>query len=419
MNDETKSYALPLKTTPSLDAGTHARDLAEFREFMEGIGIRTKNSRIERYITYLTALASDEAVNPEDIFKNSKDAPCESHLDWFLYVLREAHELMWILKGLKVSLPKGVEKKLEVIVGGRDFAALDKDSISRNTQFELRIASYFCQAGCAVDISTETDVIATSGRERFYIECKRVGGAGQLGKRIEEAYAQLKLRSPKSCWNRTIFKCIAIDVTKVAFPHNGLTFAMTPEHSRDVIQEKLLEISETAKKYSFFKGKNDFSNIWFQIHIPSLIKYPQETVTRLSSLHLFNAKSRKENRARKEFQRIFEAVSIFDARSNPAKTLRRRTSITVPAGTTFFVDEEIFLKAINGGDLDGEANDKEFAKIEINGREHIYYVADLLRALPLIENELRDTLEADPMRSRTNLVLRMHLNRHPYDDDPV
>jgi hypothetical protein len=101
-----------------------------------------------------------------------------------LYVLREAHELMRILRGLKVHVPSGIDEKLRVIVGGRDFAALDSDSNSRNTLFELRISSYFCQSGCDVDLSTDTDIIALSDDQAFYLECKRVGNDNQLAKRL-------------------------------------------------------------------------------------------------------------------------------------------------------------------------------------------------------------------------------------------
>ena len=125
------------------------------------------------------------------MFKNSTDGPFKSSNDWYLYTLREVHELMWILKGLKKHIPKGIDEKLGIIVSGRDFAALDSNSLSRNTQFELRIASYFCQAGCYVDLSGKTDIVAFNKKHAFYTECKRVGSSQQLEGRLSYAKEQL------------------------------------------------------------------------------------------------------------------------------------------------------------------------------------------------------------------------------------
>ena len=147
-NNETKAYEIPTKSLPALEINEHLKDLQEIMDFFESRGISTKNTRISRYTDYLIELSHSESINEFLIFKNSTDGPFESNADWYLYTLREIHELMWILKGLKKHIPKGINEKLELIVSGRDFAALDLNSLSRNTQFELRIASYFCQAGC-------------------------------------------------------------------------------------------------------------------------------------------------------------------------------------------------------------------------------------------------------------------------------
>jgi len=152
----------------------HVADLIEIQEFLESRGIQTHNTRIDRYKRYLEQAAGP--INEALIFKNISDARFQSDIDWMLYVLREAHELMWILKGLKVNIPEGVDEKLRKIVSGSDFASLDTNTESRNIQFELRVASYFCQAGCEVDMSTGTDVIAITQEHAFYVECKKISG---------------------------------------------------------------------------------------------------------------------------------------------------------------------------------------------------------------------------------------------------
>jgi hypothetical protein len=95
---------------------------------------------------------------------------------------------------------------------------------------------------------------------------------------------------PRKYGKRIAFGCIAADVTKVAFSHNGLTWGLTNEHSRDIIQEKLINISSHAEKKPLFNGCRNLLSYWLQIHIPSLILHPHPptTLTRFSSYHIFN-----------------------------------------------------------------------------------------------------------------------------------
>ncbi len=319
MQEESKSYLLPTETIRGLHLSNHIDDLIEVQDFIERRAITTKNTRIERYIQYLKQVVAEKTIDPASIFKNSAEGPFKSPVDWKLYVLREAHELMWILKGIKICAPKGLDDKLKTIVGGRDFAALDGNSHSRNAQFELRIASYFCQTGCDVDLSGETDIIAVSDRITFFLECKRVGSRKQLEKRLSDAKRQLRKRVPKKYAKHAVFSCIVADVTKVAFSHNGLTWATCNEHSKDVIQDKLFAIVKDLKKFPFFQKCDSLFNYWFQIHIPSLVLHPPTETTRFSSYHFFkNSRGRKERRALKNFMSIFEAASDGDPKTDPS-----------------------------------------------------------------------------------------------------
>ena len=217
---------------------------------------------------------------------------------------------MWILKGLKVHLPKGLEEKLKLIVGGKDFAALDSNSHSRNIQFELRIASYFCQAGFDVDLSKKTDVVAVSEKQAFYIECKRVGNINQIKRRLSETKKQLREGMPRKNRGRISYGCIAADVTKVAFSHNGLTFGMTNDHSRDVVQEKLITIANAVQRLPLFRDYRNLIQYWLQIHIPALITYPPATVTRFSSYMIHNERlDRKARRAVKILHQLYDGAS--------------------------------------------------------------------------------------------------------------
>lgn len=414
---QSKSYALPLETMSGLDFSHHVEDLVVLREFLEGRGIRTENTRIERYTDYLRRAIEEDSFDAEVVFKNALEGPFEHRTDWMLYVLREVHELMWILRGLRVHIPLGIDEKLKAIVGGRDFAALDSDSHSRNTQFELRIASYFCQAACDVDLSTETDVIALSDDQAFYLECKRFGSDNQLAKRLSEARKQIYLRMPKRHGNRVIYGCIAADFTKVAFSHNGLTWATTNEHSRDVVQEKLIEIAEGSQRHQLFKDCRNLLSYWFQIHIPSLILHPPTISTRFSSYHIFRDNvSRNQRRSARAFCEIFESASQGDSRDVPAEPLVPRKMFEFPKGTCFSFDEELLNEFLAGDTLTHKGMNDEIATLTINGREHRFSFFDFRMVLPHLTEELRTAMKKEPGRTRFELVARMYAQRFPYEE---
>lgn len=417
MHNETKSYQLPIETIPALELSHHLEDLIAFQNFLADRKIQTTNTRIERYIEYLRRAIGEGVIDAATIFKNSTEGPFQHSTDWMLYVLREIHELMWILKGVKAQAPSGVDDKLRVIVGGSDFAALDTDSKSRNTQFELRIASYFCQAGCEVDLSTETDVIALSDDEAFYLECKRVGSANQLAKRLSEAKKQLSRRIPRKNGKRVTYGCVAADVTKCAFVHNGLTFAVTNEHSRDVIQEKLIGIVNVLHGLPLFRDCCNLFSYWFQIHIPSLILQPPMTVTRFSSYHIFrDGMNRKDRRATRAFCEIFESASQGDNRETPPKPLTPRTTFTFPKGTTFSLDEGLLLEFLEKGEVKRREINEEVATLTINDKTHNFLFFDFSMALGGVTEEMRKAMATDPGRARFELVVRMYTQRFPYEE---
>jgi len=257
------SYPIPNQTIPGLSYEAHLGDLREFVSLVESLGINVSGTRIARYQSYYEALV-EGTDDEERIFQGISGRRFDNPLDTQLYVLREVHEIMWILRGLKKHLPKGVEEKLNQVVGGRDFAALDKDSSSRNAQFELRIASYFCQAGYSVDMSNLTDIVATHDRTTYFVECKRVTSLGALIKRLKHARKQLRNRLTRSTLESRNFGVIAIDVTKIAFKHNGITLGFTADHTRDVIQDKLKEIDDSVLKSGFALEQKNLLLTWYR-----------------------------------------------------------------------------------------------------------------------------------------------------------
>lgn len=421
MTDNTRSYTLPTQIIPGLERSHHLQDLVEIRGFLESRGVATANTRIERYCSYLERVLSDgaTALDGKKIFKNSADGRFRIPADWYLYVLREVHELMWILKGLKAQVPLGVDAKLRAIVGGRDFAALDLDSQSRNTQFELRIASYFCQGGCEVDVSTDTDVVALTDQYAFFVECKRISSKSKLGSRLSEARRQLAHRMPRKDGKRLVLGCVAVDVTKIAFAHNGLTFGVTPEHSRDVIREKLVEIGAQADRFLSFDSCQKLLCYWLQIHIPTvnLQPLPNRFATRFSSYHIPRSFfSRKEAKVLAAFYDMFESVSQHDIPASSAQPLTLRDSVSFPAGTILSFDSPGVLKLLEQTDVSEDEQAAVIGTVILDGTEHRFTFFDLSLLPRAHIEEWKREMSVDPIKAFLPLLAALYLYRYPYEE---
>lgn len=416
--DQNETYPIPTETIRGLPWEHHLNDLLEVRAFCENFEIRTKNTRLARYEEFLRRFINHGQVNPESVFRNQSDAPFQNWIECLQYVLREVHELMWILKGLQASLPKGVKGKLEQIVSGRDFAFLDVDSRSRDTQFELRIASYFCQAGCEVDLTTETDVIAYADDFVYFLECKRVGSPSQLRRRLSGAKEQLRKRMPKKVSGKLVFGGVAADVTKIAFPHNGLTFGMVSDHSKDVIQKKLLEVCKTAENYDLFNGSKLPIVYWFQIHIAALVLYPQTLTSRFSSNHIYRTpRNRKEQRAVDDFWGRFTQVSAHDCRSDSPQQVRLRESIAIPAGTKCFMNEKFLEEMLGGIEIAGKDDNFIVGGMEIDGIEIEFSFREFSEVFQSIGDDAKSDMAKEPTSPQTQvrLLAMMWSLRHPFE----
>lgn len=419
MTNESRTYTLPTQSIPSLSLSHHVADLVEVQAFLQSRGIETRNTRIERYIKYLEHAVRGDQIDEAQIFKNTSDPRFQSGFDWRLYLLREAHELMWILKGLKVHIPEGVDEKLQKIVSGCDFAALDTHTESRNTQFELRIASYFCQAGCEVDLSTKTDVIATTEEFAFYVECKRIAGPRGLRENLLKAKSQLIERMPVRHGGKMAYGFIAADVTKAAFSHNGLTWGLTNEHSRELIQEKLVGIADAAERTPVFVDYPELLGCWLQIHIPSLIRHPPAMVTRFSSLAIDNPNLEREaQKAAEIFDLMASVGNRPDPRELPATKMVRRTSVSLPAGTRFQLDDRLLRKFLAGDDSYGKISEDIIAGIIIDGVEHEFSFLEFEMLPKALHTQLREEFAANSESARLALILEMYIRRYPYENGP-
>lgn len=415
------SYKLPLKgLAGGLSMEHHLYDLVGLRAFLVSINIQTKNTRIERYELYLRAMLRQDEADMDQIFHGIDGQPFDNPTDRFLYLLREIHELAWIFKGVSASPPIGLGRKLQEIVGGQDFAVLDKNTSSRNTQFELRMASYFCQAGFGVNLESETDIIAESQRGILFLECKRVSSPKQFSKNLASARDQLKKRMPRRLRRKRCYGVIAADVTKVAFSHNGLTVAKTNEHSRDIIQDKLREISKGIDESRYFDRSRDIVAVWLQIHIPSLIQFPPQPVTRVSSMTLVNAYSNlPKGRGLKLLQSAYDTTLVEDERADAPIDLKLRKNVTIEAGTEIDWDEELLLEISNKGILEPREDDSVVCSFPYNGIDLQFFYIELVDELARLSVSERDELVFDYSRLPFEMAARLFMARYPYEEQEI
>ena len=244
------------------------------------------------------------------------------------------------------------------MVSGADFAALDRNTESRNTQFELRIASYLGRIGYRLEFDSLTDIVATRGLTTYYIECKRVASASQLARRIKEAVRQIERRMPRSGFFRKRYGVVATDVTRIAFPHNGLTSGVTPDHARDVIQSKLSDITASVQKGQPSFTDHSILGLWLQIHIPSLVLHPPTPTTRFSSSFVRNPNlGTMALFAQQRWVTQMLANGLSEIHEDGPRQMQPRSSIQIPKGTVCKFDNDILETLVATGELPERADD--------------------------------------------------------------
>jgi hypothetical protein len=258
--------------------------------------------------------------------------------------------------------------------------------------------------------------VALTDRVAFYVECKRVASEAQMQKRLSEARKQLRGRMPTRHGSRVAVGCIATDVTKLAFPHNGLTLGVTNEHSREVIRDRLLDITSKAQTTPLFEDCRGLINCWFQIHISSLVLHPATPMSRFFSYYQFRDDlNRRQFRAVQAFQMIFESTSKED-RALPPEPLTKRSHYDIPAGTRFGFDRETFEALLIHGHVEEKDLEREVGSLTIGETTHTFYVLDLISIGGGQPRNWREDLGDDPVRARLELLMRMYARRFPFVD---
>jgi hypothetical protein len=353
------------------------------------------------------------------IFIDPADSPIRHGLDRLLYVLREVHELTWISESLCDKSILGVEGKLTKVVKGSDFAALDSNTESRNTQFELRIASHFARAGYQIALHDLTDIVATRRRATYHVECKRVASEQQLGRRIKEATDQLRERIPSSNFWHGHHGLVAVEVTKVAFTHNGLVWGQTPDHTRDLLQDKLKAIVQALETQSKILEEPAIA-LWMQIHIACLVVQPPQPITRFSSCYVPNlALGFRSSTAARRIWRQITRINTNDPGDEKPRRLERRSVLHVPEGTNFWFDTNLLRSIISNH---GKLPDLPYEQVVLSVKQpnsnaeawEDFSFYELKFLFAQLSEEERQTLPASTEQAGCQLAARLLAIRYPY-----
>lgn len=223
-------------------------------------GIRTSGTRLPQYVAVLDGMNALEGSPFE----------YEQHHELFnryALALREVYDLILIQRGLLVYEPPGTDELLKIIVGGQPFAMNDEDRRARNFQFQLRIASYFLRTGHLVDLSEDADIVAQLDCGTLHVECKRISSVKQVEKRVKECTRQLKARIA-AVRSKRQFGLAVFDVTKLAYPHEGVSWGPTIEFARFKFRARLNALADEldfARPLASVKG---VLGVWLQLSMP-------------------------------------------------------------------------------------------------------------------------------------------------------
>ena len=163
--------------------------LPQFRalvSLMNNKGIKTKNTRIGRYLDFIE---SGHDANFEIIIPGNKEG-------YNLLIHKEICELLWIWQGIKNNCTDDVVKDLRRLTKGNDLLYNDKKTDTvRDIQFQLRILSYFLRSGvdAKYEDSTGSDISLIHEETSIYVECKRVKSRNQLQKRIKDRFKDIAI----------------------------------------------------------------------------------------------------------------------------------------------------------------------------------------------------------------------------------
>jgi len=147
----------------------------------------------------------------------------------FMQAATEACQITRLWNTFKDGQHKGLKDRIKHVMSGKSIRAEaikknkkgQNDDPARDFAFELNIASRFIKGGYEVDLTNNCDVVVTIGKDKLYVECKRLKSMKKLASRINEASSQIDTRIGANRKNK--YGMIALDVTDVLLPEGTVT----------------------------------------------------------------------------------------------------------------------------------------------------------------------------------------------------
>ena len=223
----------------------------------EEIGFPYKSTRMGNYERLLKTF-----VNP------GAKAPTEGDLldDFykFMQAVTEACQIIRLWNTFKSGEHQGLKERIKHVMDGKTIRAeaIKKNKKGQNHDpardfsFELNIASRFLKGGFEVDLTDDCDVVVSIGKDKLYLECKRIKSLNKLGARIKSASTQIDTRVGKNRKNK--FGLIALDVTDLLLPEGTVT-ATNNVHLYNMQIQKA--ITDFAKDHQAISDKNIGRNV--------------------------------------------------------------------------------------------------------------------------------------------------------------
>jgi hypothetical protein len=205
-------------------------------EFAYALGVNRSNVRIQAYREFLDALSNDDLNKMEAI---------RSVRLW-----REVHEVTWVLSVFKDN---AIEPPRELLAKAFDGRPLEdyEDESGRNFFLQLRAAIYFLRLGYAIALDDACDVVASRGRRRLFIECKRLYSEKKSKDRVRECYKQLETRLSTATKSKKNQGLAWVDPSPVMQKHYFLYTAYSEAGARQAARTDLVEFWKQwiAKEY--------------------------------------------------------------------------------------------------------------------------------------------------------------------------
>jgi hypothetical protein len=256
--------------------------LEHFAVWLDNRGQRTNATRLRAYTKKYQTTFTKPPPKDDDAYR--------AQVDNYVFVNHEVQELLWIFRAVENNTPSGFDDIMRRVLGGQLLGRDDSDSLnSRDYQFQLRTAVYFLKAGFAVDLSTQADILASKHGRTFFIECKRLKSPNKVSTRIKEAYEQLWRHLQVVDFKAEFYALAALDITKIAHPHLGMTAGFTPEGCQKASRVELRLFHRKYEKELAHKRHARILDVWLQIVCPGVSATRHHILALFSSLHIATA----------------------------------------------------------------------------------------------------------------------------------